>query len=67
MSERLGLIFPRFRYPSGDFPLGVATLASFVREQLGIDEATLGAVRAKPTAVRRRRCCFSASRFRPSG
>ena len=37
MSERLGLIFPRFRYPSGDFPLGVATLASFVREQLGIE------------------------------
>ena len=37
MSETLGLIFPRFRYPSGDFPLGIATLAAFVREQLGME------------------------------
>lgn len=29
----LGLVYPRFRYPSGDFPLGVASLAAFVREQ----------------------------------
>lgn len=29
----LGLVFPRFRYPSGDFPLGIALLAAFVREQ----------------------------------
>ena len=30
---KLGLVFPRFRYPSGDFPLGIALLAAFVREQ----------------------------------
>ena len=29
----LGLVFPRFRYPSGDFPLGIALLAAFVRER----------------------------------
>ena len=29
----LGLVFPRFRYPSGDFPLGIGLLAAFVREQ----------------------------------
>lgn len=31
----LGLVFPRVRYPSGDFPLGIALLAAWVREQLG--------------------------------
>jgi radical SAM superfamily enzyme YgiQ (UPF0313 family) len=30
--KRLGLVFPRFRYPSGDPPLGVAYLAAAVRE-----------------------------------
>lgn len=29
----LGLVFPRLRYPSGDFPLGIALLAAFVRER----------------------------------
>jgi radical SAM superfamily enzyme YgiQ (UPF0313 family) len=29
----LGLVYPRFRYPSGDYPLGVALLAAFVRER----------------------------------
>lgn len=29
--KRLGLVFPRFRYPSGDPPLGVAYLAAAVR------------------------------------
>lgn len=35
--RKLALVFPRFRYPSGDFPLGVALLAAYVREQLGMD------------------------------
>ncbi len=29
--KRIGLVFPRFRYPSGDPPLGVAYLAAAVR------------------------------------
>ncbi|MCB9764581.1 MAG: cobalamin B12-binding domain-containing protein [Alphaproteobacteria bacterium] len=37
MSERLGLIFPRFRYPSGDFPLGIALLAAYVRREMGME------------------------------
>ncbi len=32
---RLALIFPRVRYPSGDYPLGIAMLAAIVRERLG--------------------------------
>lgn len=32
---KLGLVFPRFRYPSGDFPLGVAVLAAYVQRELG--------------------------------
>lgn len=32
---RVALIFPRFRYPSGDYPLGVALLAAVIRERLG--------------------------------
>lgn len=31
---KLALIFPRFRYPSGDFPIGVALLAAFVQREL---------------------------------
>ena len=31
----LTLIFPRFRYPSGDYPIGVALLAAVVRAELG--------------------------------
>jgi len=31
----LGLVFPRFRYPSGDYPLGLALLAAVVRRELG--------------------------------
>lgn len=34
MTATLALIFPRFRYPSGDFPLGIALLAAVVRERL---------------------------------
>ena len=33
----LTLIFPRFRYPSGDYPIGVALLAAVVRSELGWD------------------------------
>ena len=29
------LVFPRFRYPSGDFPIGVALLAAYIRRELG--------------------------------
>ncbi len=39
MSKRLGLIFPRFRYPSGDIPLGIATLAAHVQSQLDVEVA----------------------------
>jgi anaerobic magnesium-protoporphyrin IX monomethyl ester cyclase len=31
----IALIFPRFRYPSGDFPIGIALLASYIRKHLG--------------------------------
>lgn len=34
---KLALIFPRVRYPSGDYPLGIAMLAAAVRERLGWD------------------------------
>ena len=29
------LVFPRFRYASGDFPIGIALLASYIRRELG--------------------------------
>ena len=32
---RLGLLFPRFRYPSGDFPIGLALLGAVARERAG--------------------------------
>ena len=32
---KVALIFPRFRYPSGDFPIGIALLASYIRRELG--------------------------------
>lgn len=35
--RKVALIFPRFRYPSGDYPLGIATLAAFLRETLPVD------------------------------
>ena len=31
----LTLVYPRFRYPSGDYPIGVALLAAVVRKALG--------------------------------
>lgn len=34
---KVALVFPRFRYPSGDYPLGIATLAAWVREALPVD------------------------------
>lgn len=37
MRARLGLVFPRFHYPSGDIPLGLALLASVLRERLPLD------------------------------
>lgn len=36
---KLGLVFPRFRYPSGDYPLGLALLAAVVRRELGWEVA----------------------------
>ncbi len=32
-ARKLGLIYPRFYYPSGDIPLGVASVAAAVRQQ----------------------------------
>ena len=31
----LTLVYPRFRYPSGDYPIGVALLAAVIRKNLG--------------------------------
>lgn len=36
---KLALLFPRFRYPSGDYPLGIALLAAVARERLGLEVA----------------------------
>jgi radical SAM superfamily enzyme YgiQ (UPF0313 family) len=35
--KKVALVFPRFRYPSGDYPLGIATLAAYLREQLPVE------------------------------
>lgn len=37
MRTKVGLIFPRFRYPSGDYPLGIATLAAYLRDTLPVE------------------------------
>ena len=37
MRKKLALVFPRFRYPSGDYPLGIATLAAYLRATLPLD------------------------------
>jgi anaerobic magnesium-protoporphyrin IX monomethyl ester cyclase len=34
---KVALLFPRFRYPSGDYPLGLATLAAYLRAKLPVD------------------------------
>jgi anaerobic magnesium-protoporphyrin IX monomethyl ester cyclase len=34
---KVALIFPRFRYPSGDYPLGIATLAAYLRRELPVE------------------------------
>jgi anaerobic magnesium-protoporphyrin IX monomethyl ester cyclase len=34
---KVALVFPRFRYPSGDPPLGILYLASYLRERTGIE------------------------------
>ncbi|MEN9787277.1 MAG: hypothetical protein RLZZ299_2541 [Pseudomonadota bacterium] len=34
---KVALVFPRFRYPSGDYPLGIATLAAYLRTHLPVD------------------------------
>jgi len=36
---RLALIHPRFRYPSGDLPIGIASLAAWVRRELPLQVA----------------------------
>ena len=35
--SKLALVFPRFRYPSGDFPIGIGLLAAVVRAELDVD------------------------------
>ena len=37
MQTKLALFFPRFRYPSGDFPIGIGLLAAVVMRELGIE------------------------------
>lgn len=32
--KKIALIFPRFRYPSGELPTGLATIAAYIREQV---------------------------------
>lgn len=34
MRERVTLVFPRFRYPSGDFSLGLASIAGYLKAKL---------------------------------
>ncbi len=34
---KVALLFPRFRYPSGDYPLGIATLAAYIRREIAVD------------------------------
>jgi len=34
---KVGLVFPRTRYPSGDFPLGITLLAAYIRRELGYE------------------------------
>jgi radical SAM superfamily enzyme YgiQ (UPF0313 family) len=33
---KVALVFPRFRYPSGDYPLGIASLAAYLRQHLPV-------------------------------
>ncbi|MFZ5562559.1 MAG: B12-binding domain-containing radical SAM protein [Thermodesulfobacteriota bacterium] len=41
-SRHIVLVFPRFRYKSGDIPIGLATLAAYIREQVtGISVSVL--------------------------
>ncbi|MDY6831482.1 MAG: radical SAM protein [Thermodesulfobacteriota bacterium] len=41
-SRHVVLVFPRFRYKSGDIPIGLATLAAYIREQVpGISVSVL--------------------------
>ena len=36
--KKIALVFPRFRYPSGELPTGLATIAAYLREQIpGLD------------------------------
>jgi anaerobic magnesium-protoporphyrin IX monomethyl ester cyclase len=32
--KKIALVFPRFRYPSGELPTGLATIAAYVRERV---------------------------------
>ncbi|MFP4446727.1 MAG: B12-binding domain-containing radical SAM protein [Desulfosudaceae bacterium] len=32
--KKIALVFPRFRYPSGELPTGLATLAAYIRRQI---------------------------------
>ena len=37
------LVFPRFKYPSGDIPYGLSLIASFLREKLDVNVSILDA------------------------
>ncbi len=37
MRPKVALVHPRFRYPSGDLPLGILGLAAWLRERLPVD------------------------------
>jgi radical SAM superfamily enzyme YgiQ (UPF0313 family) len=34
--KNVSLVFPRFKYPSGDIPYGIASLASYIRRELNV-------------------------------
>ena len=47
--KKLALVFPRFRYPSGDPPLGVAYIASYVRKVVPDAEVRIFDATFKPS------------------
>jgi anaerobic magnesium-protoporphyrin IX monomethyl ester cyclase len=54
MKAKVGLLFPRFRYPSGDAPLGVACLAAWLRERLPVHVSVCDTTFAPSLATIRR-------------
>ncbi len=39
--KKIALVFPRFRYPSGELPTGLATIAAYLREQFNDIDVTV--------------------------